>query len=129
MSNPLKRLGFVSASSMTVPCAGVCAAYPVFGAPLAAVGLGAVGIALHGALWFVAPLNMVFLWTHYRRHRDPTAMLVAGPGVLLILMALVAHFLQAIPHNLIWSGLALLGAGALIDWRAQKRRGSPLGVG
>ena len=122
MRDLLARAGSASLPGVTVPSVGVCSAYPVLGAPLAAVGLGSVVIALHMALWFLAPLNLVLMWVHFRRHRDPRGMLASGLGIVFIMIALSAHFLHAIPHDLIWVGLALLGAGALVDWRAQGRQ-------
>ena len=133
MRKLLARFGLASApgvtTGLTVPAAGVCAAYPVFGAPLVAVGLGGLGIALHLALWLIAPLNLVLLWLNFRRHRNPLGLLVAGPGAVFIVMVLTSHWLDAIPHDLIWPGLVLVAVGVLIDWRAQLQHRSPLRTG
>ena len=123
------RFGLASApgvtTGLTVPAAGVCAAYPVFGAPLVAVGLGGLAIALHMALWVIAPLNLVLLWLNFRGHRKPLGLLVAGSGVVFILMAVTSHWLGAVPHDLIWPGLALVAVGVLIDLGAQRQHRSP----
>jgi len=72
----------------------------------------------HG-LWVIAPLNLLLLWLNFRRHHHPLGLLVAGPGVVFIVMVVTSHWLDAIPHDLIWPGLVLVAVGVLIDWRAQ----------
>ena len=127
MGLPFTRFGLVSYSGVSqtavIPCAGVCAAYPVLGAPWVGLGLGgsvAVSV-LHGFLWVLAPLNLVLLWLNFRRHRNPSGLVAGGIGTLLILSALVGHFLGAVPHNLIYPGLGFFGVGALIDWWTLRR--------
>ena len=127
MALPFTRFGLVSypvlSKTAVIPCAGVCAAYPVLGAPLVALGLGgsvAVG-ALHMFLWVLAPLNLVLLWLNFRRHRNPSGLVAGGIGTLLILAALGGHFLGVIPHVLIYPGLGFFALGALIDWWTLRR--------
>ena len=127
MGLPFTRSGLVSSSGLSqtavIPCAGVCAAYPVLGAPLVALGLGgsvAVGV-LHTFLWVLAPLNLVLLWMNFRRHRNPSGLVAGGIGTLFILSALGGHFLGAIPHELIYPGLGFFAVGALIDWWTLRR--------
>ena len=127
MSLPFTRFGLVSypglSNTTVIPCAGVCAAYPVLGVPLVALGLGgsvAVGV-LHSFLWVLAPLNLVLLWLNFRRHRNPSGLVAGGIGTLLILSALGGHFLGAIPHELIYPGLVFFAVGALIDWWTLRR--------
>ena len=127
MSLPFTRFGLGSypglSNTAVIPCAGVCGAYPVLGAPLVALGVGgSVAVAvLHGFLWVLAPLNLVLLWLNFRRHRNPSGLVAGGIGTLLILSALVGHFLGAIPHELIYPGLGFFAVGALIDWWTLRR--------
>ena len=129
----LGRLGSVSSSGgvklATVPCAGVCGV-PFFAGPLAAAGPAAglaVGV-LHGLLWVIAPLNLLLLWFNYRRHRDARPLVVGCLGVIFIIAVMTLHGADEItgfenwPHDpVIWSGLALLAVGTLLDWRAVRR--------
>ena len=128
MGLPFTRFGLVSypglSKAAVIPCAGVCAAYPVLGAPLAplvALGLGGSVAVLHGFLWVLAPLNLVLLGLNFRRHRNPWGLVAAGIGTLLILSALGGHFLGAIPHELIYPGLGFFAVGVLIDWWTLRR--------
>ena len=112
----------------TVPCAGVCGA-PFVAGPLAAVGPAAglaVGV-LHGLLWVIAPFNLLVLWFNYRRHRDARPLVLGALGVIFIISVMALHAAQEItgieswPYDpLIWSGLALLALGILLDWRAAR---------
>ena len=84
---------------------------------------------LHGFLWVLAPLNLALLWFTYRRHRDPRPLAIGGMGALFITAVMVLHAVHNItdlgnwPHDpLIWTGLALLGVGILLDWRAGRRK-------
>ena len=127
------HLGSVSSTGgvklATVPCAGVCGA-PFVAGPLAAVGPAAglaVGV-LHGLLWVIAPLNLLLLWFHYRRHRDARPLVLGTLGVTFIIAVMALHAADEItgfeswPHNpLIWSGLALPASGIVLDWRAARR--------
>ena len=124
------RIGLPSFTSAAGAAGCVCSVGPVVAGPLAAVGLGGLAAVLHGILVLVlAPLNLLLLGRGFSRHRDPKGLLVAGTGVLLIYM----HFLgddgfpavglrlQTHVDSLIYIGAALLIAGALLDWRAQRR--------
>lgn len=105
----------------TIPSVAVCGAYPMVSAPLVAAGAAvAVGV-IHGLLWMLAPLNLIPLWINFRRHRNPSGLLVAGVGALLMFGALSGHSLPILHDFLIWIGLALLAAAILIDWRARRR--------
>lgn len=133
MRRHLGRLELVSSPGgvklATVPCAGVCG-LPIVAGPLAAAGPAAglaVGV-LHGLLWVIAPLNLLILWFNYRRHRDARPLLLGSLGVIFIVAVMTLHAADEItgfeswPHNpVIWSGLALLALGILLDWRAARR--------
>ncbi|MGH2452862.1 MAG: MerC family mercury resistance protein [Candidatus Methylomirabilales bacterium] len=127
----LLRLPLVSWSSFsgvaTVPCAGVCAGYPLlaglglsfsFGVPLWAI---VVHLILLPA---VIPLNAVLLFVNFRRHRQPFGLAAGIIGGLLTFAALASHFeiLSERAHDLIWPGGALLVVGVALDWIAQRRR-------
>ncbi len=130
---PFKNLGLVSspggAKLAAVPCAGVCAV-PVVAGPLTAA-VPAAGLAvgvLHGLLWVIAPLNILFLWFNYRRHHDARPLVLGALGVIFIIVVMSLHAAHNItdfeswPHDpLIWSGLSLLALGILLDWRAARR--------
>ena len=92
------------------------------------VGLEGLGIALHMALWVIAPLNLLS-WLNIHRRHNPLGLLVAGPGAVFIVMVVTSHWLDAIPHDLIWPGLVVIAAGVLIDWHAQWQRRSLLRTG
>lgn len=129
----LGRLGSISSPGgvklAMVPAAGVCGA-PFLAGPLTAAG-PAVGLAvgvLHGLLWVIAPLNLLLLWFNYRRHRDARPLVLGALGVIFIIAVMALHSANNItgfeswPHDpLIWSGLALLASGLLLDWRAARR--------
>ncbi len=138
MRGPLRRFGLVSAAAAptltraaTVPSCAVCAGWSVLGAPLASIGLMGTAIVLHELLVILAPLNLVLLWRTFRQHRQPQGLVVASVGVLFILMHLTSHVvprgypilwvLRALSMPLIWVGTTLLVAGALLDWRVQRR--------
>ena len=84
---------------------------------------------MHLALWVIAPLNLVLLWLIFRRHGNPLGLLAAVPGAVFIVMVVMSHWLDAIPHDLTWPGLALVAVGVLIDWRAQWQHRSLLRTG
>jgi hypothetical protein len=76
----------------------------------------------------IAPFNLLLLWFNYRRHHDARPLVLGALGVILIISVMALHAAQEItgieewPHNpLIWSGLALLALGILLDWRATRR--------
>ncbi len=127
----LLRLQLLSWSSFsgvaTVPCAGVCAGYPLLAGTL---GLSFSwpfplwAIVVHLILLpMVIPLNAVLLFGNFRRHRQPFGLAAGIIGGLLTLAALASHFeiLSESAHDLIWPGGALLVAGVILDWIAQRR--------
>ncbi len=127
----LLRLQLLSWSTFsgvaTVPCAGVCAGYPLLAGTL---GLSVPWpvplwvIVVHGILLpIMIPLNAVLLFVNFRRHRQPFGLAAGIVGGLLTLAALASHFqiLSERAHDLIWPGGALLVAGVILDWIAQRR--------
>jgi RNA polymerase sigma-70 factor (ECF subfamily) len=137
----LARWGVPSASSLkavTAPACVVCGVGNAAFGPLAAFGL-------HGILWALGPLNLVLLWRSFQQHRNPAALVLATAGVLLIFLHLTSHAVDidstllraavdvsgrvplgdyVIHPNMgnIPIGTALLLAGMLLDWRAQKHQ-------
>lgn len=132
MMNPL-MLGAspIVLGPITVPCAGVCAAYP-----LIAVGVR-VGSALYTSLlvahFVLLPLllvaNAVLAVVSFRRHRNLLGPGLSGLGAVLIAIALTEHVLPLRDgvghvwtlHNLVPPGAILLMTGVLIDWQARRR--------
>ena len=120
------RIGLPSLTSAAGAAGCVCSVGGVITGPLAAVGLGGLAAVLHVMLLLVvAPLNLLLLGRSFSRHRDPKGLLVGGTGVLLIYMHFRGGGFAAIPgparDSFIYIGAALLIAGALLDWRAQRR--------
>ena len=66
-------------------------------------------------LWVIAPLSLLLLWLNFHRRHHPLGLLVAGPGAVFIVMVVMSHWLNAIPHDLSLPGLALVAVGVLID--------------
>lgn len=73
-------------------------------------------------------MNLLLLWFNYRRHRDARPLVLGALGVISIIAVMALHAAHEItsfeswPHNpLIWSGLALLALGILLDWSAAHR--------
>ena len=124
-----KRFGLPSLTSSGGVAGCACGFGSTAAGPLAAVGLGGAGLVLHAMLAVVvAPLNLVLLARSFSRHHDPKALLVAGSGALLIYLHFLAGGLYAEAHvqPFIYTGVALLMAGALLDWRARRRIWSSL---
>lgn len=105
------------------PLAPLCLActIPVLVAPLVALGMNLdIGYALHALSLFTAPLVLVVVWRHFRRHQKVVAVGVTGVGALLLVAHLIGHLVvpEGIPT---WSVLAdrlgtgLLLAGTLLD--------------
>ena len=124
MLNIPTRLGLPPLTSSGGIAGCACGFGSAAAGPLAAVGLGGVGLVLHLMLAvIVAPLNLILLARNFSRHHDPKGLLVAGTGALLIYV----HFLvgglyeEAHVQSFIFTGVALLIAGAVLDWRAQRR--------
>ena len=124
MRNSLARIGLGTGPALTGPACLVCGAAPVLLPPLTSAGLLGAAVALHYLLWALAPLNLVPLWLGFRHHRNPSALLLAGLGVLLVLVALLVHgpyrLLPDELHELIWIGVLLLLAGAIVEWNVRR---------
>ena len=120
----LARIGLGTGPALTGPACLVCGAAPILLPPLTSVGLLGAAIALHYLLWVLAPLNLVPLWLGFRHHRRPSALILAGLGASLVLIALLVHgprgLLPDELHDLIWIGVLFLMAGAIVDWNARR---------
>ena len=120
----LARVGLGTSPALTGPACLVCAAGPILLTPLTSVGLLGAAIVLHFLLWALAPLNLLPLWLGFRHHRNPSALLLAGLGASLVLVALLVHGpYRMLPdglHNMIWIGILFLVAGALVDRNARR---------
>ena len=118
------RFGLPSLTSSGGVAGCACGFGSAAAGPLAAIGLGGVALVLHGLLAVVvAPLNLILLARSFSRHHDPKGLLVAGSGALLIYVHFLVEQLQvgAYVQSFIYTGVALLIAGALLDWRARQR--------
>ena len=120
----LARVGLGTGPALTGPACLVCGAAPVLMPPLTSVGLLGAAAVLHYLLWVLAPLNLVPLWLGFRHHRNPSALLLAGLGASMVLIALLVHGpYRLLPdglHDLIWLGVLFLIAGAMVDWSANQ---------
>ena len=104
-----------------VPTGVACAGALQLAGPLAALGLTAVGAALHALLAVVAPLNVAVIWLGFRRHGRPWPLLLAGLGLFALIVHAATH-LQPVPDTLsAWVGVGLLIAAGVLDWRALRR--------
>ncbi|MEX0630007.1 MAG: MerC family mercury resistance protein [Chloroflexota bacterium] len=111
--------GFTKAA--TVPTGIACAGALQLAGPLAALGLTAVGAALHALLAVVAPLNVFVMWLGFRSHGRPLPLLLAGLGLLALIVHAATH-LQPVPDTWsAWVGVGLLIAAGALDWRALRR--------
>ena len=124
LRNSLARVGLGTGPALTGPACLVCAAGPVLLTPLTSAGLLGAAFVLHYLLWALAPLNLVPLWLGFRHHRNPSALLLAGLGVSLVLVAWLVHGpYRVLPdglHDIIWIGILFLMAGAVVDWNAKR---------
>jgi len=101
-----------------IPTGIACAGALQLAGPLAAIGLTAVGAALHALLAVVAPLNLAVMWLGFRRHGRALPLVLAGLGLLALVVHGATH-LQPVPDTLsAWVGVGLLIAGGVLDWRA-----------
>lgn len=130
MRSTLHRVGLAGAplgSAAGICSAGACAATPaVVASPAIAAIIGGTAATLHIASGLVlAPVSLAFLIGTYRRHRWPAGLIVAGIGFALMLVHYVSHFAGGTTGDEKWmyGGTALLFAGAVLDWSAQRRTG------
>lgn len=133
----LLRLQFVSWSgavgSLALPCAGVCAGYPLI-ASLSAPGVIPLWVVVTHlfVLPVVVPLNVLMLVVSFRRHRRPWALIAGVLGGALTFAALAVHVVPGLHralvpglhrglHDVIWPAMGLLLAAVVLDWRARRR--------
>jgi len=110
-----------STKAATIPTGIACAGALQLAGPLAALGLTAVGAALHALLAVVAPLNVVVMWLGFRHHGERLPLVLAGLGLLTLGVHAATH-LGPVPDSLsAWVGVSFLIAGGLLDWRALRR--------
>jgi hypothetical protein len=108
------------------PICLACTVYPL-GTALIATGLGVD--ALTGLHYFSVATGPLILWIlarHFRRHRDPLGLWIAGVGAAGLVVHLLLHALPGLEEGLPFqlsdqAGTGLLLAGALIDWVAVRR--------
>ena len=116
---------------ITLPCAGVCAGYPLIAATIKITPALFTGLAV--AHFVLLPLLLVvnagLLTIGFLRHRHPLALIVGALGAAFIFAALSEHVITYpwllernwILHTLVYPGAALLLAGTIIDWHAKRR--------
>jgi RNA polymerase sigma-70 factor (ECF subfamily) len=108
------------------PICLACTVYPL-GTAIIALGLGAdATLGLHYFSVATGPLILWILARHFRRHRDPLGLWIAGIGALGLVVHLVLHALPGLEEGIPFTisdqaGTALLLAGALVDWVAVRR--------
>lgn len=64
------------------------------------------------------------LFSSYRRHRRPWALLMGIMGGAFMVTALAVHFIPRAPerwHDVIWPGMALVVAAIVLDVIARRR--------
>lgn len=125
-----------SGAFLWAPLAPICLActIPLLVAPMLALGMSLdVAYGLHALSLITAPLVVLVLWRHLRRHRRLAAVYIGGAGAALLVAHLVGHLLVAdgVPT---WSaaadqvGTVLLLAGTILDagemraWAIRQRR-------
>jgi RNA polymerase sigma factor (sigma-70 family) len=121
---PARRLSpLISAAFAWAPLSPICLActIPVLIVPLVALGMSLdVAYGLHALSLVTAPLVVLVLWWHFRRHARQLGLLVGGAGAAMLVAHLVGHIvvMDGVPD---WSvvadrvGTALLLAGTLLD--------------
>jgi RNA polymerase sigma factor (sigma-70 family) len=113
----------ISAAFAWAPLSPICLActIPVLVVPLVALGMSLdVAYGLHALSLFTAPLVVLVLWRHFRRHGNELGLLVGTAGAAMLMAHLVGHLVVAngVPD---WSmvadrlGTVLLLAGTVID--------------
>lgn len=130
MRSLIARLGlpsFTSATTIVGTCtAGGCAGVPVLlkWTILGTVLTPVAGIVHLGSIFLLPFLNVLLLVRSFRYHRDPTALIVAGCGVLLTQFHFLSHFHHGTHGDepLLYVGLAVLFIASLLDLVSQRRR-------
>lgn len=119
---PIRPLWWTGATkAATIPTGIACAGALQLAGPLAALGLTAMGAALHALLAVVAPLNVVVMWLGFRRHGEPWPLVLAGLGLLTLGVHAATH-VGPVPDPLsAWVGVSFLIGGGVLDWRALRR--------
>jgi hypothetical protein len=123
-SPPTSRFSpLISTAFAWLPLSPICLACTIPGliVPLVALGMSLdVAYGLHALSILTAPLVVLVLWRHFRRHGRELGLVVGSVGAALLVAHLVGHLLVAdgVPD---WSvvadrlGTALLLAGAVLD--------------
>jgi RNA polymerase sigma-70 factor, ECF subfamily len=109
--------------------APVCLACTVYPLGTAVIGLGLSADAITGLHLFSVATGPVMLWVlfrHFRRHRDPLGIWIAGVGALALSIHFALHALPGLEDGLPFrisdqAGTGLVLAGALVDWSAMRR--------
>ncbi len=129
MRTSVKQAGAAALAPFTsgvgVCAAGGCAAAPaILASPLVTAVLGGTVGVVHIVSGLVfAPASLLFLVRSFRRHRRILGVILAGAGVLLMLIHYTSHFHRGTygDEPFIYAGAALLLSGALFDFWAQRR--------
>ncbi len=106
-----------------IPLSPICLActIPVLVAPLVALGMSLdIAYGLHALSLVTAPLVVLIIWRHFRKHGRQLAVIVGGAGAALLVAHLVGHIVvpKGVPD---WSvvadrlGTGLVLAGTVID--------------
>jgi hypothetical protein len=120
---------FASAAFGWIPLSPICVActIPAIIAPLVALGLSLdIAYGLHALSLLTAPLVVMIIWRHFRKHGDQLAVIIGGAGGALLVAHLVGHIVvpDGVPD---WSvvadrlGTVLVLVGTVIDALALNR--------
>lgn len=127
---PAHRFSLLGSTALGwIPLSPICLActIPVLIAPLVALGLSLdIAYGLHALSLITAPLVVLIIWRHFRKHGRQVAVIAGGAGGALLVAHLIGHIVVAdgVPD---WSvvadrlGTALVLAGTVIDAVALNR--------
>lgn len=109
--------------------APICLACTVYPLGTAMIELGLGFDLINGLHYFSVATGPLILWVlvrHFRRHRDPLGLWIAGIGALGLAVHLALHALPGLEDGLGFTvsdqaGTGLLLAGVLVDWVATRR--------